>query len=72
MALHQLKYPYRKFIQPVVKKLTFINPDFISAIAFFVAFIKSVSPIISILKNLEIRSFPIIYPILCTPINSVA
>ena len=38
MALHQLKYPYRKLIQPVVKKLTFINPDFISAIAFFVAF----------------------------------
>jgi len=37
MALHQLKYPYRKIIQPVVKKLTFINPDFISAIAFFVA-----------------------------------
>ena len=38
MALHQLKYPYRKIIQPVVKKLTFINPDFISGIAFFVAF----------------------------------
>lgn len=37
MALHQLKYPYRKFILPVVKKLTFINPDFISAVAFFVA-----------------------------------
>ena len=37
MALHQLKYPYRKLILPVVQKLTFINPDFISAIAFFVA-----------------------------------
>lgn len=38
MALHQLKYPYRKFILPVVKKLTFINPDFVSALAFFVTF----------------------------------
>ena len=37
MALHQLKYPYRKFILPVVKRLTFINPDFVSAVAFFVA-----------------------------------
>ena len=37
MALHQLKYPYRKFILPVVSKLTFINPDFISWVAFFVA-----------------------------------
>lgn len=37
MALHQLKYPYRKILLPVVKKLTFINPDLISGIAFFVA-----------------------------------
>lgn len=38
MALHQLKYPYRKFILPVVQKLTFINPDVVSAMAFFVTF----------------------------------
>lgn len=27
MALHQLKYPYRKFILPMVKKISWINPD---------------------------------------------
>lgn len=38
MALHQLKYPYRKIIKPMVEKVKFINPDFISFIAFLVAF----------------------------------
>ena len=42
MALHQLKYPYRKFIGPVVKKLTFINPDFISALVFVVALLTGI------------------------------
>lgn len=37
MALHQLKYPYREVIKPVVKKLLFISPNFISVLAFFVA-----------------------------------
>lgn len=38
MALHQLKYPYRKFILPMAKKLSFINPDVFSWIAFCVTF----------------------------------
>lgn len=38
MALHQLKYPYRKVIKPIAEKMKFINPDFISLIAFFAAF----------------------------------
>lgn len=38
MALHQLKYPYRDVIRPVVKHLTFINPDFISFLAVITAF----------------------------------
>ncbi len=36
MALHQTKYWYREVILPVVRKLTFINPDVVSAAAFFV------------------------------------
>ena len=39
MALHQLKYPYRKFILPMAKKISFINPDVFSWIAFCVTFI---------------------------------
>lgn len=38
MALHQLKYPYREVLRPIVKKMLFINPNFISILAFFVAF----------------------------------
>lgn len=38
MALHQLKYPYRDLIRPVVKHLLFINPNFISFLALIVAF----------------------------------
>lgn len=37
MALHQLKYPYRDVIRPVVKKLLFINPNFISFLAVITA-----------------------------------
>ena len=37
MALHQLKYPYRDILRPIVKHLLFINPNFISVLAFFVA-----------------------------------
>ena len=39
MALHQLKYPYRKFILPLAKKISFINPDVFSWMAFAVTFI---------------------------------
>lgn len=39
MALHQLKYPYRKFILPMAKKISFIHPDVFSWIAFVVTFI---------------------------------
>lgn len=38
MALHQLKYPYRKFILPMAKKISWINPDVFSWIAFCVTF----------------------------------
>lgn len=38
MALHQLKYPYRDVIRPIVKHLTFINPNLISFLAVIVAF----------------------------------
>ena len=38
MALHQLKYPYRNVIRPIVKHLTFINPNLISFLALIVAF----------------------------------
>lgn len=27
MALHQLKYPYRKFLLPMVKKISWISTD---------------------------------------------
>lgn len=39
MALHQLKYPYRKFLLPITKKISFINPDVFSWMAFVVTFI---------------------------------
>lgn len=39
MALHQLKYPYRDLIRPIVKKMLFINPNFISFLAVITAFI---------------------------------
>lgn len=38
MALHQLKYPYRKFILPMAKKISWINPDVFSWMAFVVTF----------------------------------
>lgn len=38
MALHQLKYPYRKFILPMAKKISWINPDVFSWMAFIVTF----------------------------------
>lgn len=38
MALHQLKYPYRKFILPMAKKIAWINPDVFSWMAFGVTF----------------------------------
>lgn len=41
MALHFLKYPYRKFLLPTVRKLTWINPDLISYTAVLVAFATS-------------------------------
>jgi len=39
MALHQLKYPYRKFILPMAKKISFIHPDVFSWIAFVITFL---------------------------------
>ena len=39
MALHQLKYPYRKFILPLAQKLSFIHPDVFSWIAFVLTFV---------------------------------
>jgi phosphatidylglycerophosphate synthase len=38
MALHQLKYPYRKVLLPIAKKMKFINPDIFSYAAVGVAF----------------------------------
>lgn len=39
MALHQLKYPYRKFIKPIAEKISWINPDVFSWMAFGVTFL---------------------------------
>ena len=39
MALHQLKYPYRNVIGSFARKLTFINPNIISFLAVFAAFL---------------------------------
>ena len=39
MALHQLKYPYREFINKTLKPLLWINPDVFSWLAFVITFI---------------------------------
>lgn len=39
MALHQLKYPYREFINKTLKPLLVINPDVFSWLAFVITFI---------------------------------
>ena len=39
MALYLLKYPYRKILLPLAKKMKFINPDILGYLATFVAFI---------------------------------
>jgi len=38
MALYLLKYPYRKILLPLAKKLTFMNPDILGYLATVVAF----------------------------------
>ena len=38
MALHQLKYPYRKLISKILKPLLFIHPDVFSWSAFVITF----------------------------------
>lgn len=39
MALYLLKYPYRKILLPLAKKMKFIDPDILGYLATFVAFI---------------------------------
>lgn len=39
MALYLLKYPYRKILLPLAKKMIFVDPDLLGYLATFVAFI---------------------------------
>lgn len=39
MALYLLKYPYRKILLPLAKKMLFIDPDILGYLATFIAFI---------------------------------
>lgn len=41
MALYLLKYPYRKILLPLAKKLTFLNPDYLGYLATAVAFVTA-------------------------------
>ena len=38
MALYLLKYPYRKILLPLAKKMKFIDPDILGYLATIVAF----------------------------------
>ena len=41
MALYLLKYPYRKILLPLAKKMKFIDPDILGYLATFVALVTA-------------------------------
>lgn len=70
MALYLLKYPYRKILLPLAKKMKFIDPDILGYLATFVAFITMFCYIFA-LQNPQLLVISIVLTLFRMTLNTI-
>jgi len=70
MALYLLKYPYRKILLPLAKKLTFMNPDILGYLATFAAFVTALCYFYAVISP-ELLLVSIVLTLLRMTLNTI-